>query len=78
MDIKRYSELKVTGDVKLQKIEGKVFIVKKNYDPDTGVVKDPQILPIDKDSFLSHKTDAQTMIDAITVFLDDVDVLEKT
>lgn len=76
MDIKRYSELKATGDISLQKVEGKVFVVKKNYDPDTGKLKDPQILPIDKESFLKHKADAQEMIDAVTIFLDDVQALE--
>ena len=77
MDIKRYAELKASGDVKLQKVEGKVFVVKKNYDPDTGKLKDPQILPVDKDSFLQHKANAQEMIDAVTIFLDDVEALEN-
>ena len=76
MDIKRYSELKASGDMYLQKIEGIVHIVKKSYDPDTGKVKAPGVLPIDKESFVKHKTDAQEMIDAITVFLDDVETLE--
>ena len=77
MDIKRYAELKVSGDLSLQMIEEKVFIVKKNYDPDTGKAKDPQILPIDKESFVKHKRDAQEMIDAVTLFLDDVENLEN-
>lgn len=78
MDIKRYGELKASGNLSLQKIEGTIFVVKKNYDPDTGDLKDPQVLPIDKNSFLKHKKDAQEMIDAVTLFLDDVDSLEKT
>ena len=77
MDIKRYSELKAKKHLSLQKIEGKVHVVKRNYDPDTGELKDPIILPIDKKSFLSHKKDAQDMIDAVTVFLDDVEELEN-
>lgn len=76
MDITRYSELKASGNVYLQKTEGTVFIVKKNYDADTGKVRDTQILPVDKESFLKHKADAQKMIDAVTVFLDDVAALE--
>lgn len=77
MDIKRYAELKASGDISLKLIEGKAFIVKKAYDPDTGKPKDPQVLAVDKDSFLHHREDAQKMIDAITLFLDDVCSLEK-
>jgi len=77
MDIKRYAELKASGDISLQLIEGKAFIIKKTYDSDTGKPKDPQVLAIDKDSFLHHKEDAQKMVDTITLFLDDVHSLEK-
>jgi len=77
MEIQRYAELKASGDISLQLIEGKAFIIKKVYDPDTGQPKDPQVLAIDKDSFLHHKKDAQKRIDEMTLFLDDVDSLEK-
>lgn len=77
MDIKRYAELKTSRNLSLQKIEGCVFVVKKNYDADTGTIKDPQILPVDKESFKKHKKDAQEMVDAVTLFLDDVDAKEN-
>lgn len=76
MDIKKYAELKESGNVTLQKIEGGVFMVKKNYDPDSGKIKDPQVLPVDKTSLLKHKADAQEMVDAVTLFLGDVEAKE--
>lgn len=77
MDIQRYSELKASGDLLVKEIEGEVRIVKKSYDPDTGKSKGVAILPIDKESFIKHKKNAQEMIDAITVFLDDVEAAEN-
>ena len=77
MDIKRYAELKANSNMYLQKIEGIVHVVKKNYDPDSGDPGNPTVLPIDKVSFLKHKEVAQKMVDAVALFLDDVDAKEK-
>lgn len=77
MDIRRYAELKASGNLTLQKIEGSVFAVKKNYDPDSGKLKDSTILPVDIASFLKHKADAQEMVNAVILFLNDVETLEN-
>ena len=73
MDIKRYKELKASGDVKLEKVDDTVHVYIKQYDPESGKLLRTQILPVDEPSLSNEKEQAHLLLDGFTEFLADIE-----
>ncbi len=75
MDISKYKELKMSGDIKMSKIGDSFALAANKYSPDTGVKVTPVVEAVGKKNVLALKENLLKQLEQVDEVLKDMDAL---